>query len=655
MKPGLSTAHSLPAEPLAPAGRQVQFPERASVSRLRTLRAQLFKQGRLTEALQVARHLVDVNPGRESYCHLGVVLRESGAFTKALRVLRDALRFKDGPAYLVSEIHLHTAYTWYCLHDYKRMGEALDRAHAQRLKPRTDWKLHTTLGSYLLSQGDYRRALEEFTRAEATAPTVQARGRALTNQAIIHYKLHDLNAAEASIDRALILHKRARQAGDLAHSRMLRAAFWQDRGQHARALGMGFRAALTFERLGNLDGAKRTYGTAGYAAAFLGSWERSRGLFEKVLSLTRQSTDPRSLVFTLSWLALANAKLEDFEVATQFLAEAKQAMRGLRDYVGAMSLYRAQAGIAEIFGDWKQVRLWSRKAERYSHKQGDAVRVAEFRAQRARAEAALGRRRAALHATKTALAVACNIGRAQTLHAAVLRKAQRLAASGVPLLLTGESGVGKTELAGLIHRSGPRAKRPLVVAPCELLTFPASDLNGYVEGAWSGARGTSKGYGGQAEDGTLVLDRVDELSAEAQRVLVPVVEGRVRAVGSAEERKAGYRVVATCRNPERLIPELRRRLSGAVLGVPPLRERVEEIPALVRSKLGASRITEDALALLAAQPWPGNLPELEAVLARLRSTPVIGVKAVRKALPGKPNRRSRRVAELAAMAAALHA
>ena len=653
MKPGFSSAHALPAEPLRPAGREVPFPERASIARLRQLRAQLFTGGRLTEALQVARHLVELDPGRDSYCRYGVLLRESGAHRKALGVLRDALRFKDGPAYLSAEIHLHTAFTWYRLHDFKRMGEALRRAYALRPKARTDHALHMVFGNAYLTRKDLRRAMEEFRRAEQAARSSLTRGRALTNQAVVHYHLRDLTSAERTIESAMLIHKRGRHASDLAFTRMLRAAFWEDRGLYERAFGMSLRAAEAFEKLGQKDGAKRTFAAAGYAAAQQGQWVRCRPYFEKALLLARSTDDAAAQVFNLSWLSLAAAHLEDFEAATRRLAEAKRLQRGLRDYVAAMSLYRAQAGIAEIFGDWPQVRLWSRRAERYAQKTNDAVRVAEFRGQRARAEAGLGRRRAALHAEQGAAAVAGNLGRMSKASDAVLRQALRLAGTQVPVLLTGASGVGKTDLARRMHETGARAKGPMVIVPCETLTFPASDLNGHVEGAWSGARGASKGYGGQAGGGTLVLDRVDELAADGQRVLIPVVEGRLRPVGSAEERRGDYRVLATCRDASRLIPELRRRLAGAILEVPPLQARAGELPGLIRAGLGGARITEDAVALLARQPWPGNLPELEAVLRRLRSTSVIGVSAVRKALPRRPTRRARMAARLAEMDAAL--
>ncbi|HYE97723.1 MAG TPA: sigma 54-interacting transcriptional regulator, partial [Planctomycetota bacterium] len=155
-----------------------------------------------------------------------------------------------------------------------------------------------------------------------------------------------------------------------------------------------------------------------------------------------------------------------------------------------------------------------------------------------------------------------------------------------------------------------------------------------------GATRDSSGYARRAAGGTLILDRVDELSADDQRFLIPVVEGRVRAVGSAVEEKIDCRIIATCRDAARVIPELRQRLAGAVLVLPPLRDRAEDLPSIIRTHLPAgTRITLDAVAELASQPWPGNRPELESTLERLLAQAKdgpIGVKLVRDLLRPTP-------------------
>jgi transcriptional regulator of acetoin/glycerol metabolism len=129
-------------------------------------------------------------------------------------------------------------------------------------------------------------------------------------------------------------------------------------------------------------------------------------------------------------------------------------------------------------------------------------------------------------------------------------------------------------------------------------------------------------------------------------------------VGGTEERRLDARIVATCRDPRRLVPELRARLAGAVLTLPPLRDRAEDLPAVVRRMLpDGAAITADALGLLARHRWEGNLTELRAKLELLVSVSggaPIGVKAVQAALrPAKADRRERQRRRLAEMAAAL--
>jgi len=186
-----------------------------------------------------------------------------------------------------------------------------------------------------------------------------------------------------------------------------------------------------------------------------------------------------------------------------------------------------------------------------------------------------------------------------------------------------------------------------VVVACEQLVFPASDLQGHAEGAWSGAASASAGQVAAAAGGTLILDRVDQLSRDGQRVLLRIVEGKLRSVGSAEERPIDVRIVATCRSTEGLLPDLRHRLEGAVVRLPELRERREEIVRAVREQLaGRRRITPDALVELTRHPWEGGLSQLRATVDRLvaMSDGFIGLARVRSVLmPTKTRRVAGRV------------
>lgn len=656
MKPGLATAPALPVGPLPPSGREIPFPERATVHRLRSLRQELFKKGRLNEALDVAKRLMDLVPGRESAWRLGVIQRELGLYRESLKTFRDALRYSDGPSYVVPEIYLHAAYAWYCLKDYKRMGENLRRLKDLRPKTRSDHNIHMAFGGHYMTRKAYAEAQAEFEKAEKAANTTLQKGRALVNQGVVAYHLGDLAEAGRRMDEAVAIHKRAGQAKELANARYLRGVFWFSEGQYGRARSILIRAASAFRRTGVRDKEGACWGDAGNAAVMMEDWEGAKPLLDRAIELARASQHLRLTVVSYALRAQVQARLGRFAESTADLAAAKKSLKGCRDYVGSHHIYRAQARIAELFGNWAEMRICARKAERYALRENDRPRIAEFRAMRARAEHELGRRRAAFHAEKTAEWVADLVGRGSKLMDAKRQEALRLAKSELPLLIVGESGTGKTALAVELHQASPRAKSPYEVVACETLVFAASDLNGHAEGAWSGARSRTEGLVRKAVGGTLILDRVDELDVEAQRVLIPIVDGRLRAVGSEVEERVDIRVMAVCRNPERLIPGLRKRLEGARIELPALRDRAEDIPALVRSMLGSKiRITEDALALLAQRPWDGNLAELTAFVERMASTSdgTLGLQAVQATLPKRPTRRAKRVRALAEMAAAL--
>jgi tetratricopeptide (TPR) repeat protein len=167
----------LQALPLsAPADRPaLSFPKRATVAELRRRRDRHFREGQHDLALQVAAEVAARDPGRESYLKQGMLLQQVGRYREALGVLRDALRFESGPQYLVPDIHLHLAYTWFLLGKRKRMGESLKRAQALRLKPRSAFNFRMSCGNFLLSKKDFRGALLEYLQAGNAPPTPWAR------------------------------------------------------------------------------------------------------------------------------------------------------------------------------------------------------------------------------------------------------------------------------------------------------------------------------------------------------------------------------------------------------------------------------------------------------------------------------------------------
>jgi transcriptional regulator with PAS, ATPase and Fis domain len=211
----------------------------------------------------------------------------------------------------------------------------------------------------------------------------------------------------------------------------------------------------------------------------------------------------------------------------------------------------------------------------------------------------------------------------------------RAAAAPFPVLILGESGVGKELVARAIHRESPRRMRNFAALNCAALTeeLVEAELFGHARGAFTGAIAERRGLFEEADGGTLFLDEVSELSPRAQAKLLRVLqEGEVRRVGECFARHVEVRVVAATnrglegndRAPS-FRHDLRYRLDVIRLEVPPLRERVEDIPILANAfwarvaPLTAcrARLSPATLAALACHDWPGNVRELQNVIAAL--------------------------------------
>jgi hypothetical protein len=202
--------------------------------------------------------------------------------------------------------------------------------------------------------------------------------------------------------------------------------------------------------------------------------------------------------------------------------------------------------------------------------------------------------------------------------------------SDAPVLVAGESGVGKEHFARAVHAESSRAERPFVVLACgtvadELLE---SELFGHEVGAFTGANARRDGLFQRAEGGVLLLDGLQDASPRLQAELLRAVEsGEVRPLGGTVQT-VRVRVLATYQGDPlqgvregRLRQDLYYRLSVLRIDLPPLRERRAEIRALIRGlldRLGAAEreVTAKAMARLEAYPWPGNLRELQASLER---------------------------------------
>jgi DNA-binding NtrC family response regulator len=210
---------------------------------------------------------------------------------------------------------------------------------------------------------------------------------------------------------------------------------------------------------------------------------------------------------------------------------------------------------------------------------------------------------------------------------------QRAARAPFPLLIEGESGSGKELVARAVHRLSPRHVRRFCAINCAALSdeLVEAELFGHTRGAFTGATTERAGLFEEADGGTLFLDEVGELSARAQAKLLRVLqEGEVRRVGENLPRRVDVRIVAaTNRRLEheaqqgRFRTDLRFRLDVLRIVVPPLRERVGDIPILAQhfwrqaaARVGSSAsLGPDALAALARHDWPGNVRELQNTIA----------------------------------------
>ena len=210
---------------------------------------------------------------------------------------------------------------------------------------------------------------------------------------------------------------------------------------------------------------------------------------------------------------------------------------------------------------------------------------------------------------------------------------RQVAPSDITVLITGESGTGKEVIARAIHEASRRSEKPMVSVNCGAIPegIIESELFGHERGAFTSAVETRKGYFEIADGGTILLDEIGEMPLATQVKLLRVLEnGEFMRVGASTTRRTDVRVIAaTNKNLEyevqqkRFRPDLYFRLRSVNIAIPPLRNRREDIPALIdqfaadiasRNKIQFQGFTDDATEILMQYHWPGNVRELKNVI-----------------------------------------
>jgi DNA-binding NtrC family response regulator len=227
------------------------------------------------------------------------------------------------------------------------------------------------------------------------------------------------------------------------------------------------------------------------------------------------------------------------------------------------------------------------------------------------------------------------VGRSQAI-LEVYKQVARAAATNVPVLITGETGTGKEQVARSLHQRSPRSAGRFVAVDCGAIaeSLMESELFGHARGAFTGASGARRGLFEEATGGTLFLDEIGDMPLPMQAKLLRVLEeGEVERIGGDKTTAVDVRVlVATHRNLEELVKEgkfrqdLLHRVYVFPITLPPLRERREDIPALIehfaRQVAGQNNwkptaFSSEAIEALQQYAWPGNVRELRNVVERL--------------------------------------
>ncbi len=506
-------------------------------------------------------------------------------------------------------------------------------------------RAHANLGSLYAESGPFELALDHLQRA------LQAFSRMGSQRDVAQAasNLARLTLFLGELDRSLELSSYAlRVAGEVKDPYLEASALLNigsarlDKGEAAEARQALEDARRGFEQVGSASFA--AFASALKARAHLALGERAQAAAELSRPAVEEgaralSASAIEVELTRGELALA---LSDLSGAGRAVARAREALLSQPELEGPFRVHLLAGRLRQAAGDAPGAAAELARAGRLLDELVARVPLAHrprFLAVPRRAEVLAGApTELRLPPVAPAPAAAPDVlhglvGRSPAL-ATVVKQLPPIARSSATVLVRGESGTGKELIADAIHHLSARRQMPLVKVNCAAMVeeLLLSELFGHERGAFTGAVRERKGRFELAEGGTLFLDEIGDITAKCQVALLRVLQEReFERVGGTRTLKVDVRVIcATNRNLEALIAQgrfrqdLYYRLKGVMLELPPLRERTDDLPMLASHLLAKvaserreppKRLTGEALALLARHTWPGNIRELENVLA----------------------------------------
>ncbi len=587
----------------------------------------------LDESLEICRRCGDVDGTGKSYSNLGLLFTCRGEWSRARECLAQALEIAVSSSNTV-QIAIRS-YSMGCLE--RRSGrwgmaaeylnKSLDLFRSVEHPAGVSWAL-SELGILYGQRGDFENAKDYLVGARD-----YVRGHGLHREeyfAIVALARMLVDAgrwqeALASIEEAVSVTDCHAPAGDLAcEARTVYAECLAAAGRGDEARGQAQAAArLAMDHAGRYE-----EGAAQRALGIVSDGDAATEAFERSLKTLRDLGDDYEIALTLArygdHLAERAVTAESSRRARSFMLEAHAVLYRL----GARSLAESLEGkLAALEGSEGLFLRRDKKGESPACEPG-------------------------LEGIRKELESMGFVTR----DGHILAQMARWGRTNARVLIHGETGTGKELIARIIHEMGARKSKPYVVVDCASLSegLAESELFGHVKGAYTNAISDRAGLFEEADGGTVFLDEVGELSPAIQAKLLRVLqEGEVRRVGSSRARKVDIRVIAaTNRDLEVAVEsgkfrrDLYFRLKGATIDLPPLRERTEDIPVLVEHFVGSAQedsgdtylISDDAIDVLSACPWEGNVRELKTeVELLLESTPecVIGVEHLPDVLRGR--------------------